>query len=244
MEAWVGKMVEVARQARLDGVSMVQLAETALQMKVQNTSFLNYHAHCVNGQLAKKQLDKVFEELNSLLDHNHSENLTIGDKEPEDLKTGLMIFYRIVYCNSKQMKLFKFVHLLAQSESERTVLRSLITTIEAGKMKGIVDDEKITSFNKVVNQIFDLQYGKILLATTPRDLLKDMHIWRSMNTYGSMVDRNPPLFADDMDNLKLCLNSTNSPSVSNNSTNSGCQEVRRLVETLGRSLVTSHTHSL
>lgn len=65
-----------------------------------------------------------------------------------------------------------------------------------------------------------------------------------MNTYGSMVDRNPPLFADDMDNLKLCLNSTNSPSVSKNSTKSGCQEVRRLVETLGRSLVTSHTHSL
>lgn len=174
MEAWVGKMVEVARQARLDGVSMVQLAETALQIKVQNTSFLNYPAHCANGQLAKKQLDKVFKELNSLLDHNHSENVTIDDKEPEDLKTGLMIFYRIVYCNSKQMKLFKFVHLLAQSESERTVLRSLITTIEAGKMKGIVDDEKITSFNKVVNQIFDLQYGKILLTYY---MEKYEHIW-------------------------------------------------------------------
>ena len=89
------------------------------------------------------------------------------------------------------------------------------------------------TFNNAVNQIFDLQYAKILLAVAPRDLLNDL------------VDKNIPLFAENLADLRVCLNSTDSSSLSNSSTEAamGCPAVRKLVETLGKLLVTSLTHS-
>ena len=192
---------------------------------------------CIRDRLKKDKQNRVFGEIDLLLNENHNASLNELDYNGDDLENGLMIFSTVVYCDINHMTLYKFLGNLTSLESKQTTLRSLVGTIDSGKLKDRINDDKVEDFYKILDNIFHLEYGKILLATAPRDLLKDM------------VDKNLPHFGNQLDSLKMCLNHTNgTESFKNNGTNeddmvSGCEEVRKLVERLGRWWVISGTNS-
>ena len=235
-EPWMGKMVEVAAQARGKGISRETLINTTMQLKVHNTSFLQFYEKCESYQLEKDKQNKVFDEINTLLNDRKNETVNDEDLNDEDLQTGIMVFYTIVYCNINQMKLFKFLGNLTFSEGQRTIIRSLVNTIESGKLKDIVDDDKVNGFYKTVDKVFKLNYGKILLATSSRGSLEDM------------VERKLPYFEPFLEELTGCLNATapgndtdlatenSTESFNDYGTDDYCEELRGLVATLGRLL--------
>ena len=85
----------------------------------------------------------------------------------------------------------------------------MVNTIESEKIKTPLNEEFFKLYNNL-DSIFDLQYGKILIASLPKDKLQHM------------MDNNSPFVANYVDQLDRCLNG------------SKCQEVRDLVDTLGK----------
>ena len=87
-----------------------------------------------------------------------------------------------------------------------------MNTIESGKLKGVATDDQVSEFYLSLDKIFNLQYGKVLLATATKEELQYMvaRSWPQITTYRNQVDS--------------CLNG------------SGCQGIRSLVNTLGKTI--------
>ena len=86
-EEWLGRMVEVARLARLANMTRNQIILHTLRLKIYNTSFLHLYDHCDGGQLGKDNQTDVFNDINTILNKDNKTG-TIDDMDDEDLKTG------------------------------------------------------------------------------------------------------------------------------------------------------------
>ena len=128
----------------------------------------------------------------------------------DDVQNGIMIYSAIIYCETGVVKLFKFLDSLLSTESQRTILKAVVNTIESGNLEGVVNDNLILEFYKVLENKLDLQFGKILLATLSGEQLQDM------------MNKKSPFIAPFSKTLENFFN------------RSSCQEVRDIMNTLGR----------
>ena len=108
------------------------------------------------------------------------------------------------------MKLYNFLVNVTTTESRRTVLRAVINTLESGKLEEIVERSQELEFFKVLDRIFELEYGKVLLAMSSSHQLEDM------------LERELPYMANYTEEVRSCLNT------------SSCDDVRKVVDSLGR----------
>ena len=108
------------------------------------------------------------------------------------------------------MKLFNFLVNLTSTESKRTILRAMINTLESNKLEEIVEGSQILGFFEAANKIFQLEYGKILLAISSSSQLEEM------------VDKGLPYLANYTEAARSCFNG------------SSCNGVRGVVDTLGK----------
>ena len=74
-----------------------------------------------------------------------------------------MLFSALVYCD--QMKMEFFLDNLILNETPRTIIQTIINTLESGKIKIIVNEQMVSKFYLVMKKMFNLQYDRILLAT-------------------------------------------------------------------------------
>ena len=88
----------------------------------------------------------------------------------------------------------------------------MINTLESGKLEGIVEGNQVLEFFQAMDRIFQLEYGKVLLAVSSRHQLEEM------------VERGLPYLADYTEVVRSCING------------SGCEGVRKVVDTLGKEL--------
>ena len=93
-EGWLGRMVEVARLARLANMTRQQVLLKIIQLKMLNSSFVQFFDECEGGQLDKTKQTEVFNDINSIL---NKENTSYANYEEdnEDIETGVMIYYTI-----------------------------------------------------------------------------------------------------------------------------------------------------
>ena len=108
------------------------------------------------------------------------------------------------------MKLYNFIVNVTSTESQRTVLRGVINTLESGKLEEIVERNQELEFFQALDRIFELEYGKVLLAVSTRHQLEEM------------VGRGLPYLADYREEVSSCTNG------------SGCEGIRKVVDTLGK----------
>ena len=91
----------------------------------------------------------------------------------------------------------KFLHNLLSRENPRTILMTLVNSIETGGLMEVVDPSLVTAFYHALDSILHLQYGKVLLATAPRN-----HLER-------VLERGWPYFTNISHHVSMCLNGTN-----------------------------------
>ena len=162
---WLDKMVELARQFRVQNTSTEELLEKIIRLKVVNTTFLKQSMECRNGQLKGVGKDDVFHEIHSLMTDGSE-----GSVSDDDVKTGFMVFSIVIYCG--QMKLHNFLENLLSTATPRDVIEALVNTIDSGGITEIVDEHMITEFYRTFKKTFNLQYDTILLATASEALVE------------------------------------------------------------------------
>ena len=126
----------------------------------------------------------------------------------EDIKIGFSIFAVFVHC-SESIPLSNFLHRLVSSQSPRTIIQATVNTITSGDLKYSVDKRGMSQFYEALDQIFNLQLGKILLAVSSPEEIK------------TMMDRDMPYFTKYKKEIEHCLNGTN------------CQDIGDLINSLG-----------
>ena len=114
------------------------------------------------------------------------------DITEEDIRTGLEILASLRHCPDESVKIYGFIVNLLSTESPRTIIQSVVNTIEHGKIEGITRDG-LHEFYRSLDTIFQFQLGGILLAVSSRSQLQ------------AMVDKDRPYFARYREQVDRCL---------------------------------------
>ena len=128
-----------------------------------------YEEMCLNGQVKTEYYDTLFAWINLGLPLDVNET-TLTD---EDIETGFMIFSAVIYC-SESVQLSKFLHNLVSTQSPRTIIQATVNTIQSDNIREIESRQLLNEFYQALDQVFDLQYGKILMALSSTSQLQDM----------------------------------------------------------------------
>ena len=200
-DQYLTSMVKLANHARNNNMDMDKIFAEVLEKKAD--IFQSEYLQCTNTQVNRDILDQVFDQIPQVNDETHLPNITDGD-----ITTGFMIYFAHVYC-AESSYLYQFLSTLITSQSPRTILQSIVNTVQS---EDDMEDENKKKFKQIyieLNKILDLQYGKILLATaTPRQLK-------------NMIAKDWPFFGNYTEEVKECLHGNS------------CQVVQDLVQTLG-----------
>ena len=189
------RMVEFAQNIRLKNLSIDDILYHATKEKINQFSGL-----CFNSQLGPEEGTRVFEKLLSLA----------GDieesVEDQDIRTGFIIYSKVLFCDKFRMKLTKFIVNLFTRETPRNIIKTMVSLFES---KDIKDKEILRKIFLAVGSVFHLQYGKVLLAG-----------W-SMEALGRVVEAGWPYFTPYIDDVEMCLNRTS------------CTGLSRVIEGIG-----------
>ena len=169
-ELWLTKTSQLARHYRLQGLSREEIVQRIVRKKMMVTDFVHKSDHiCMGGQVKTNHYKTLFEEV----------LIEVDDEGPitnqEDLQNGFATFVAIVFCPDvvEELKLYKFVDDLLTSQSPGTIMRATINTIEAATLKEDLSS-KFNEFFKILNQVLELRYGMILLASSSPSSVRKM----------------------------------------------------------------------
>ena len=90
-----------------------------------------------------------------------------------------------------------------------SIIQSTVSTLQAREIKDKKNFEKTAEFYNHLANVFQLQYGKILLSTAPKEQIQ------------SILDNGQPFFSDLTQEVELCLNGTS------------CDAVQKAMQSLG-----------
>ena len=104
------------------------LFNKVIDEKVMNTRFLEASGKC-SGQLSPDDRSKVVNDLYNIIGDNST-----GAFNYEDLKTGFMLYSLASFCDlSAGGKFHNFLFNLLSTETPRTIVKTMINSIESGK---------------------------------------------------------------------------------------------------------------
>ena len=139
---WLQKMADLARQARHRGETSQNLLKVVVEVKIRNTTFFQFYEDCKHEQMeTPSKYETMFDEINKLLNDN-----TTGKVNDMDIQIGFLIFSTVMYCNADEIKLYSFLEKLIDKEAPRTIIRSIVTSIESGNLTEVMKAEDILIF--------------------------------------------------------------------------------------------------
>ena len=201
------KMVQLAGQARIQNINREEVNKitTLEKAKLIKAGKIHYNSMCSGGQIRPNNYDVLQVTIQGL------NKLTDVVPNDEDIHTGFMLFYSLVYC-SESVQLYQFLHSLLSNQSPRTIIQATVNTIEADSdaIKESSNRKRLAQFYIALDQIFLFKYGKILLALSSPSELE------------SMLAKGRPYFSHFSQEIDHCLSGAS------------CQGVMDLVQTLGK----------
>ena len=202
---WLMRMVELARQARLQNIS-----KEVLIMRALNNSKLSSEDHyCSSGQL--KYNDDFFAELEEAI----KPITALTSFQNNDFDLGFMIFVAMTFCPQRtSIRFLIFFNDLIATQSPRVIMKTLVDTIQSGVINIRETKKGLNDLYLALEEEFDLQYGKVLLALSSKGELEDM------------LDKEWPFFDKYLEEVSLCLNGTTCDSLRNMTTMLG-KEITR-----------------
>ena len=200
------KMVILANRARGRNMAGKELVKRVMQEKIAivHSGDLKYGRICKGGQVKAEHFPEVFAE--------GIKNVQISSPQTEiiieDVLTGFMIYSAIVYC-SESVAVAQFLHSLLSTQSPRTIIQATVNTIQSESVQERANKMKLNTFYLALDQKFDFQLGRILLATSSPSELQ------------AMIAKEWPFFTHHTKEIDQCLSGAS------------CQKVAALVDTLG-----------
>ena len=206
---YLGEMVKIASLSR--SMSKSDIPHKAVQQKaklIHDEMFL-YSNMCRGGQIKPEFFNSTFDQIIFGIDVNMTNNTTINS---EDIEMGFNMFSSIIFC-SESVALSQFLHSLLSSQSPRTIIQATVNTIESGDIREAGNREAMNKFYHLLDKIFKLQFGKILLAT--------IGVNRKRNFFERIFASDLPYFDRYKQEIDQCLEGVD------------CEQVEDLVKTLG-----------
>ena len=162
-------------------------------------------SQCAHGHVnSTGYLNKTFASLVT------SVNEEEGTATKEDLEVGFELFGIVTFCPISAIQLFSFVNKLVETESASTIIQTIVNTIVMGDLDDIDLFKKVGRFFLVLEKLFNMQYGKVLLALLSKSELQ------------TMLDNEMPLLTSYKQPLKSCLNGTD------------CRPLQDIIQSLGQ----------
>ena len=186
---WLKRLVELARQARLQNISTEGLVERSLN----NTKLSSDDTYCRDGQLQDYSYEQFFTKLEGTI--TPIANLT--SFENVDFHSGTKIFFAMTLCpHPMSLKLLDFFKGIFDSQGPRAIIRTVVDTIQSGTVQNGESMKRLNKLYLVLEKKYDLQYGKFLLALS------------SMEDLEEMMNKGWPFFAKYAQEMDLCFNGT------------------------------------
>ena len=133
----------------------------------------------------------------------------------EDFETGFLLFAAIIYCPESVTELFElyqFLTNLVANETLRTILQATVNTIKAEPevIEESLNKKRLNNFYLALETTFNLQFGKILLATASKEEIQ------------MIMDKEWPFLESYKDDIGACLGSRN------------CNGIQEIIKELGK----------
>ena len=189
-EPLLADMVQLARKLRMENMTSEQIKDKVIREKMQNISILADESLCSYDQIKSQKLDSTISKLVSFTD----EEETKGLETAVDNETGLELFHAVRYCPSSMViKLFRFVDELLSTQSSGTIIQTFVNLFRSKDLEDLTSFGLAKEFYLVLASTLQLQYGNILLATSPKSQIQ------------SVIDNDWPFFTNSTDLVKSCL---------------------------------------
>ena len=128
----------------------------------------------------------------------------------EDIENGILINAAIGFCSKTSRDLFKLFGSLVRNSSPKELIQTLMNTVLQSKIWERSSKRELHAFYLDLDNFFDLQHGKVLLAISGADDVK------------SLIDlENLPFFENHKEVVEACLGGEN------------CQELESILKSLG-----------
>ena len=198
IEPFLRNMIQLASRARVENITESDIIQRAIKEKarlLENESF-EFAKNCSMSQVKPYIQGFYGFSAKSLGLEPSTVKATAITITREDIKIGFSIFAVFVHC-SESIPLSNFLHRLVSSQSPRTIIQATVNTVKTGDLKDSVDKRGMSQFYEALDQIFNLQLGKILLAVSSPEEIK------------TMMDRDMPYFTKYKKEIEPCINGTN-----------------------------------
>ena len=202
------KMIDLAARARTENMTHDEIIEKAIEVKykmgLKKTNVIDYDV-CSTGQIKVESWRNPFEKITLGLPTVPYQ----GNISTDDLVTGFKIYSILVFCNQETLKLGQFLYNIVSDTNLRTIIKSAVGTIELGRVKEWENKNLLFDFYRHLEETFNLQLGKILLAVSSPFELREMLI------------KKLPYITKFSNEIDSCLN------------NGGCEQLKNLVGAQG-----------
>ena len=185
-------------------MKLTDLVKETIRNKVFKSSYWFYESKCTF-----KQRDKVMWETLNLLNQYKSD----GVLKKEDAVLSLQLYAAITFCSDTSKNMFKFFKGMLKNSNKKETIQATVNTIRSGEEMENLSRKQLHHFYSTLEEAFDLQYGKILLATLDREELNQM------------MDLELPFIKQYKEEVKLCLEDVS------------CLQLQDIIHTLGKSNV-------
>ena len=171
-DVYLARMVQMAYQARQGTIQREQILKKAIQEKAKLIlrGAIDYTTMCLYGQVKSEFYETLFDKIQLGITLKTTKITRVTE---EDVKTGFRIFSTMIYC-SEPVALTQFLHSLISIQSPRTIIRAIVNTIQSGDIQEDDNRKRMNEFYIILENIFQLQLGKILLATSSSSQLLGM----------------------------------------------------------------------
>ena len=211
-------MVQLARMARVSNMSREEILDVTIKEKAKQITGptwkrIQYTSMCSGGQVKKIYYPQVFDKIDNRIFEGDSRTYDYNDPQENevtdlDIETGFMMFSTLVYC-SELVALSQFLHNLFSTQSPRTIIHATVNTIQSDYIEKRMTRKLLNGVYLALDEIFQFQLGRILLATASQSQLE------------GMIARDRPYFIRYSQETDQCLK------------NISCTGIQDLVTTLG-----------
>ena len=140
-------------------------------------------------------------------------NLTMTIFAENDLEMGFRTVLANIYCPDINIaKVYLFLRSLLSHQTPRTIIQAFVNLVQSERIQDSTSQKMVNQFYLAFDRVFNLEYGKNLLATSSRAQLQDM------------IQKDYPFFMHHKLDVQSCLN------------NMSCQIVNSIVENLGKNI--------
>ena len=177
------RMVSLAKEVQSQNITWDQVKIRLVKEKYEKgkdhkdensyNTFKNID-RCVNGQYALQTRTKYINNINLGVSIPPDWTFDPGETTDDDIKMGFQLYSSAVSCPGQAEELYNFLARLIEQENGATILRAIVNTLVANQMTEEDSKQGLLSFYEKLHQIFNLQFGKILLALSSSTQLKAM----------------------------------------------------------------------